>query len=229
MFFKILDNDKAPVTTVWGGTGYTYKINEVNICKNFDTTTQHGNGFYFADEKNILNFLGYGNTLYEVELPPSAKIIEINDECKEYKTDKIIVKNPTKITPELVKIFLENGATISEQKLLGVIKDLCRTRQEEILEIIFDFVNENDAKMAYQILNLDTNMFYNCIIDKYSKTTNPEVISIIHNNYHYNKIYKHTEGYLEKIILSKIQKNIGKPIKDILKEYEEKLNDNIER
>lgn len=229
MFFKILDNDKSPVSIVWGGTGYTYKIGEVNTCKNFDTTTTHGNGLYFADEKNILNFLGYGKTLYEVELPPDAKVIEINDACKEYKADKIIVKNPTEITPELVKIFLENGSTISDEKLLGIIKDLARTKQEKILEVIFDLVDENNAKLAYEILNLDTNLFYNCIIDKYTKTTNPEVISIIHNNYHYNKIYKRTESYLEKIILSKIQKNIGKSIKDILKEYEDKLISENER
>lgn len=228
MFYKILDGLNSPVSTVLPKMGlsvpvYTYKLNEINVSKSFNEIEQHDNGLYFADEQNILNFLGYGNMIYEVVLPDDARIVEIYDACKEYKADKIIIKNPQEITPELVQKFLENGATICNEKIIGVLNDLTKNKQEEILNVILNTIDENDPNIAYEILNSDATYYYRSIVEKYEKTTNPEVISVIQNNYNYNKLYKNNDSLLEKLILSKISKNLQKPIRQILDEYYKSL------
>lgn len=239
MYYKFLAGDKSPVSTVLGSLGFkdnsfTYKINEINICTDFNESELHGNGFYFADEKNILNFLGYGTTLYEVEIPPDATIIEINDVCKEYKSNKIILKNPIEITNDLVKKMLADGATISPDKFLGVLTDLDKLGLDDIYDTIFNLIDENDAQMAYNIIQrLDfTKNHYNAYINKYENTTNPEVISIIHNSYNYNKYYANVENIADKILLGKIQKNTGRKIHEILDEFEKQCeihNSEIEK
>lgn len=232
MFYKFLEGDKSPVSTMLGNLGFKdnsfrYKINDVNICHDFKETELHGNGFYFADEKNILNFLGYGTTLYEVEIPEDGKIIEINDVCKEYKTDKIILKNPIQITNEIVKKLLEEGATISDDKILGVLTDLDRLGLNDIYDTIFDLIDENDAEMAYRVQQCSfVKNHYAAYIDKYEKTTNPEVVSTIHNCYQYNKIYNRTDDQIDRILLGKIQKNFGMKISDIITQLEKQYEEN---
>ena len=53
-----------------------------------------------------------GNYRYPTTDLRDFKIVEINDVCKEYKTDKMILKNPVQITNEIVKKLIAEGATM---------------------------------------------------------------------------------------------------------------------
>ena len=231
MYYKFLEGTKAPISTVFNDVGlldtsFSYNINEVNICEDFNKDILHGNGFYFTDEVNILNFLGYGQMLYEVELPDDAIIIEINDICKEFKTDKIILKNPCQITNNIVKDFLSNGSIVVDDKIVDVLYELNRKNEKDIFSTIFNLIDENNADIASKIFYMDfLDNHFDEFVNKYSKTTNPYIINEIYNQHQYKKQYEHNSFSAEKYILNNISKNLNKPIKLII----ENIRNNIEQ
>ena len=85
--------------------GFEYKLDEVNVANNWnpkaDTPDEFG-GFNFGTEDKILRWLHRGDTIYDVIIPDDAEVILCNDEKGVYRSNKIIVTNPRKITDNMV-------------------------------------------------------------------------------------------------------------------------------
>ena len=81
MYFKILKENLTH-------HGFTYKKG-LNIDVNlFNPTPECGDGLFFADEKNILEFCNYGTKIAEVTLPEGEKIVQVEEK---YKAHRIVL------------------------------------------------------------------------------------------------------------------------------------------
>ena len=109
---------------------YKYKVGEVNIAKrwnpNADNPKDFG-GFNFSTDTKILRWMARGDTLYDVEIPDDAEVIDVpNPTCPHglLRTNKIIVKNPRKLTDELV---MKTGLNRSEIAIAIGIKNALKS------------------------------------------------------------------------------------------------------
>jgi len=88
--------------------GFEYKINEINEAKNWNpsvTNPEDFGGFNFSTEDKILRWLLRGDTIYDVEIPNDAEVIECESKNTPhglFRSNKIILKNPRKLDNELV-------------------------------------------------------------------------------------------------------------------------------
>lgn len=125
-----------------------------------DDWDKHG-GFNFTNEECSLRWMSRGDTLYEVEIPSDAEIVEV----KNYKTpggifiaNKIILKNPIPISDDLLLYFYKKSklplSTYFE--CIGLLAS--RGYYDIALMIIKDKVNKENIDMA---------------IDKFKKALKP--------------------------------------------------------
>ncbi len=147
--------------------GFEYKIDEVNVTDNCNPNsleTEEMGGFNFGTEDKILRWLHRGDTIYDVIIPDDAEVIKVDDEKGVYRSNKIIVTNPRKVTDNMV-IELYKKSTLSNkivaQCLLTliwknrieiskyIIKD--RVKLDNADEILEEFVNyAGDKNLAYE-------------------------------------------------------------------------------
>lgn len=124
--------------------GFEYKLDEVNVCENWDTSTldpEKMGGFNFGTEDKILRWLHRGDTIYDVLIPNDAEVILCDEEKGIYRSNKIIVTNPRTITDELV-LELYNKTTLSDRILAQCLLTLLWKKRKEISKhIIKDRVN----------------------------------------------------------------------------------------
>lgn len=94
------------------GANYEYKINEVNIANNWNPKASSGRefgGFNYATEDCIVRWLHRGDIIYDVEIPEDAEVVKIEGATTIYRTNKIIVKNPKKVTDSLAYEFYKKA------------------------------------------------------------------------------------------------------------------------
>ena len=88
--------------------GFQYKIGEVNVADNWNTTTVDPatmGGFNFSTEEKILRWIHRGDTVYDVEILKDAEVIDCpSPNCPHgvFRTNKIILSNPRKVTEDMV-------------------------------------------------------------------------------------------------------------------------------
>ena len=124
--------------------GFDFKIDEVNIAAKWDPTSlnpEEMGGFNFSSEDKILRWLHRGDTLYDVIIPDDAEVIMCDKEKGIYRSNKIIITNPRKITDELVlELYKKNS--LSDKILAQVMVTLLwRERVDIVKFIIKDRVN----------------------------------------------------------------------------------------
>lgn len=93
---------------------FKYKIDEVNIADNWNPSDLNNpGGFNFSTEDKIARWLVRGDTIYDVIIPDDATVIEIDSKSSPhgvFRTNKIILKNPRKVTDELaLELFLNSN------------------------------------------------------------------------------------------------------------------------
>ena len=94
------------------GANYEYKIDKVNIASNWNPKATSGRefgGFNYTTEICILRWLHRGDTIYDVEVPNDAENIKIEGATTIYRTNKIIVRNPRKITDDMAYEFYKKA------------------------------------------------------------------------------------------------------------------------
>ena len=147
--------------------GFEYKLNEINFAKNWNPNSlepEKMGGFNFGTEDKILRWLHRGDTIYDVIIPEGAEVIKIDDDKGIYRSNKIIVTNPRKITDEMViKLYKKSNLSdkIIAQCLLTliwknrieiskyIIKD--RVSLDNIDKIIEEFINyTGDKNLSYE-------------------------------------------------------------------------------
>lgn len=101
-YVRVMDGD------VSNASGIKFKLDEVNVCDDWhpeQTDLDKTGGINFSNEENILRWIRRGDTIYEVELPVDAEMIKVKGTFTPdglFRTNKMIVKNPRKLTEDVV-------------------------------------------------------------------------------------------------------------------------------
>lgn len=144
-YVKVMDGTKSHAGD------FEYKINEINIADNWnpyaDDPKEFG-GFNFSVEDKVLRWLLRGDTLYDVEIPADAEIVEVEHENTPhgvFRANKIIISNPRPVTEELV-IDLYKKSTLPEKTYYQCLVTLLfRNHKEAVKYIIRDRINSENV------------------------------------------------------------------------------------
>ena len=147
--------------------GFEYKLDEINIAEKWNQNSldpEEMGGFNFGTEDKILRWLHRGDTIYDVIIPDDAEVINVDKEKGIYRSNKIIVTNPRKITDEMVvelykksnlsnKIIAQCLLTLIWKNRLEISKYIIKDRVDinNVAEILEEFVNyAGDENLAYE-------------------------------------------------------------------------------
>ncbi len=138
-YVRVMDGIKS------NAGNFKYKLNEINVSENWNPSEKEPDkmgGFNFGSEDKILRWLHRGDTIYDVIIPEDAEVILCNEEKGIWRTNKIIVTNPQKITDEMV-IELYKKTTLTNKILAQCLQTfLWKNRIEISKYIIEDRVNK---------------------------------------------------------------------------------------
>jgi len=136
-----------------------YKIDEINIANNWNPSSddpKEMGGFNFSTEDKILRWLIRGDTIYDVEIPSDAEIIDCPSKSAPhgvFRSNKIILHNPRVVTDEMA-LDLYKKSKLPE---LSYYKSLagCAIRgyRNTCLEIIKDKVNSDNIDLVLSEIN----------------------------------------------------------------------------
>lgn len=149
-----------------------FALGEVITCDTWDPNNPDWDkrgGFNFTIEECALRWMSRGDTLYEVEIPEDGEVLKVkNDKTPGgiIVANKIILKNPTPISSELLLDFYHKSklplATYFE--CIGILAT--RGYYDLALEIIKDKVNMDNIDLAIEKLNRaikpDREIDYDC-------------------------------------------------------------------
>ena len=145
-YVRVMDGAKS------NAGGFEYKLDEVNIAKLWNPSTMESDkmgGFNFGTEDKILRWLHRGDTIYDVDIPNDAIVILCDESKGVYRSNKIIVSNPKKITDDLV-LDLYKKTTLSNKILADCLVTLIWKDRIKISKyIINDRVNKNNVDEFY--------------------------------------------------------------------------------
>ncbi len=134
-----------------------YKINEVNIATKWNKSAkipEEMGGFNFSTENKILRWLLRGNTLYEVIIPPGAEVVECDSLSAPhgvFRTNKIIIKNPIKITDE-VAMDLYKKSDLPWKSYIQILSYLAAAGYKNTsYKILNEKINKENANEALEI------------------------------------------------------------------------------
>ena len=140
--------------------GFEYKLDEVNIADKWNPNSlkaEETGGFNFGTEDKILRWLHRGDTIYDVIIPDDAKVIKVNDEKGIYRSNKIIVTNPRKITDEMV-VELYKKSNLSNKIIAQCLLTLIWKNRLEISKYIIkdrvDIDNVNEILESFSLKRL---------------------------------------------------------------------------
>lgn len=108
-YIKLMDGTKS------NAGGFEIKLNEVVIADKWDTSTFDPaimGGFNFSTDEKILRWIHRGDTVYDVEIPDDAEVIDCpSPNCPHgvFRSNKIILRNPRKLTEEMVMEFYKKS------------------------------------------------------------------------------------------------------------------------
>lgn len=134
--------------------GFEYKLNEVNETKNWNPKANNPEkfgGFNFSTEDKILRWLLRGDTIYDVEIPDDAEVVERENKNTPhgvFRSNKIILKNPRKLNDDLVMdLYLKSD--LPEDTYFQCLTFLSLRDYDEVCEkIIKDKVNKDNVDQA---------------------------------------------------------------------------------
>ncbi len=146
-YLRVMDGLKS------NAGGFEYKLDEVNVASKWNPSSKEPEemgGFNFGTEDKILRWFHRGDTIYDVIIPEDAEVILCDFERGIYRSNKMIVTNPRKITNEMVIEFY-NKTTLSNKIIAQCLVSLLWKKRKEISKyIIKDRVNINNVD---EILN----------------------------------------------------------------------------
>ena len=127
--------------------GFEYKLDEVNVATNWNPKAEKPEdfgGFNFGTEDKILRWLHRGDTIYDVIIPDDAEVVLCNEEKGVYRSNKIIVTNPRKITDEMVMNLYKKTTLPNKVLAQCLVTLLWKDRKEISKYIIKDRVNKEN-------------------------------------------------------------------------------------
>lgn len=170
-----------------------FKVGEELVSEKWNPNAaswEEQGGFNFANEENIIRWVSRGNTLYDVVLSKDSELLKIDNYKTPnglYRSNKIILTNPRKLTDELAtKLYLKSSMpektyfeTIAALAMGGyyntslkIIRDkVNKTNIDEVLDIYNNFIKPWHKGH----INADT---FNNIKEVLEEIQNPLLISI---------------------------------------------------
>lgn len=145
-YIKLMDGIKS------NAGGFEYKIDEVNIAENWNPTTFDPaimGGFNFSTEEKILRWIHRGDTVYDVEIPNDAEVIDCqHPNCPNgvFRTNKIILSNPRKVTEEMVFEYYAKSDLPQKTYYQCLVVMLYKNYTNIAKKIIEDKVNKNNIE-----------------------------------------------------------------------------------
>lgn len=128
--------------------GFEIKLNEINTSNKWNPNEiepEKMGGFNFSTEDKILRWLHRGDTIYDVIIPKDAEVILCNEEKGVWRSNRIIITNPRKITDKIV-IELYKKTTLSNKILAQCLLTLLWKNRIEVSKyIIKDRVNKENV------------------------------------------------------------------------------------
>ena len=104
-YVRLMDGTKS------NAGGFEIKTDEINIAKIWNPNSYEPEimgGFNFSTKEKILRWIHRGDTIYDVILPEDAEVIDCpSKNCPHgvFRTNKIILTNPRKVTEDMVLEF----------------------------------------------------------------------------------------------------------------------------
>ena len=184
-----------------------FEIGKVIICDTWDPTNPDWDkrgGFNFTNEECALRWMSRGDTLYEVEIPKDAEVINVkNDKTPGgiIVANKIILKNPVPISEELLIDFY-NKSKLPLSTYFETIGLLASRGYYDIaLMIIKDKVNMDNIDFALEKFNTSLKPWHEVNYDSYNavKKVLEEIKSPVDINLFIDK-----EPYIKKITTDNI-------------------------
>lgn len=141
-------------TTSGAKKDFEYKLDELNIANNWNPNSEDPKemgGFNFSTEDKIVRWLIRGDTLYDVEIPPDAEVIDCPSKSAPhgvFRSNKIILHNPRKVTDELA-LNLYKKSNLPEKSYYKTLAGCAiRGYRKTCFEIIKDKVNKDNIEFV---------------------------------------------------------------------------------
>lgn len=136
-----------------------YKIGEENIAEYFNASAKDPKemgGFNFSTEDKILRWLVHGDTIYDVEIPEYAIVIDCESKSTPhdvFRTDKIIVKNPRKVTDAMAMDFYLKSTLPNDSYYKALAGCAVRGYEKTVKKIIEDKVTKDNIDLVLEEVN----------------------------------------------------------------------------
>lgn len=136
-----------------------YKINEVNEAKLWNPNSKDAKemgGFNYSNEENILRWLIRGDTLYDVEIPSDAEVVNVDSLSTPngvFRTNKIILRNPIEVTDEVaMELYLKSN--MPEKTYYKALAGLAiRGYRNTCIQLIKDRINKDNIDLVLSEIN----------------------------------------------------------------------------
>ncbi len=131
-----------------------FKIDNVTIANFWDSTKDDPKkmgGFNFSTEEKILRWLVRGDTIYDVEIPEDAEVVDcVNIAAPHgvFRSNKIILKNPRIITDDMAMDFYLKSKLPEKSYLSSIFGLAVRGHLNTAKRIINDKVNSSNINVA---------------------------------------------------------------------------------
>ena len=187
-----------------------YKINEINVSNKWNSNANNQKemgGFNFSTEDKILRWLVRGDTLYDVEIPKDAEVINCYSESAPngvFRSNKIILRNPRIITDDIaMNLYLKSNLP-KKSYYKTLIGCAIRGYRNTCIKIIKDKINKDNINITLNEISDFTTTYKSNSITK----SNMEV---------YNEIMQYLNEIKSDLLISRFIDK--KPyIKDITKD-----------
>lgn len=136
-----------------------YKIGKVNVAEYFNVYAKDSKemgGFNFSTEDKILRWLVRGDTIYNVELPEDAIVIDCENKSAPhgvFRTDKIILTNPRKVTDAMAMEFYLKSSLPDKSYYKALAGCAVRGYKTTVKKIIEDKVNKDNIDLVLEEVN----------------------------------------------------------------------------
>ena len=137
-----------------GASDFEYKLGEVNVAKIWNSKEldpKKMGGFNFSTESKILRWLVRGDTIYDVELPEDAEVVDCPSNSAPhgvFRSNKIIISNPRTVTDDIaMELYLKSD--LPEKSYYKAMAG-CAVRgyMNTALKIFEDKVNKENVRLV---------------------------------------------------------------------------------
>ncbi len=181
-YLKVMFGDKSGANN-----DLVYKIDEVNIANNWNPNAQDPKemgGFNFSTEDKILRWLVRGDTIYDVEIPDDAEVIDCPSESAPhgvFRSNKIILHNPRVVTDEIALDLYRKSKLPEISYYKSLAGCAIRGYRNTSLEIIKDKVNKSNINLVLSEINNFVSPYMSNGTSKDDIEVYEEVMEILNN------------------------------------------------